>query len=89
MKKDLFDFNVEVVPPVQKAIAQASMKVAEELELEQMQTYLCAFEQKARPDAEAIARLENVEAKNTGQSQWLGKRFARVFVWRCHGSRRR
>jgi hypothetical protein len=63
---DLFDFNVQVVPVVktliQKALTQASMEVAEELEIEQMNTYLRAFEQKAKRDAEAIARLERLEA---------------------------
>jgi phosphoserine phosphatase len=48
---------------VQKARTQASVEVAEELELEEMRTYLRAFEQKARRDVEAIARLEEAEVK--------------------------
>jgi hypothetical protein len=39
------------------------MEVAEEMELEQMNRYLKAFEQKAKVDAQAIARLEQAEAK--------------------------
>jgi hypothetical protein len=61
----LFDFAFQVQPVVttlvQKALTQASMEVAEELELEQMKTYLRAFEQKAKRDREAIARLEEAE----------------------------
>jgi len=64
---------VQVVPVVQtliqKALTQASMEVAEELELEQMRTYLRAFEQKAKRDAEAIARIEQVEAKKYGEKE--------------------
>jgi hypothetical protein len=74
-KTELFDFNVEVVPIVttlvQKALTQASMEVAEELELEQMHTYLRAFEQKARRDAEAIARLEEAEAKKFREQEQI------------------
>jgi hypothetical protein len=63
----LFDFNIQVRPIVitlvQKALTQATMEVAEEMELEQMNRYLKAFEQKAKVDAQAIARLEQAEAK--------------------------
>ena len=63
----LFNFDVEVRPIVttlcQKAMTQAMMEVAEELELEQMNTYLKAFEHKAKVDAQAIARLEQAEMK--------------------------
>jgi hypothetical protein len=64
---DLFDFNVQVVPVVttliQKALTQAVMEVTEELEINQMNTYLRAFEQKAKREAEAVARLEQVEER--------------------------
>lgn len=63
----LFDFNIQVQPIVttlcQKAMAQALMEVAEELELEQMHTYLKAFDHKAKVDAQAIARIEQAEQK--------------------------
>lgn len=63
----LFDFNIQVQPIVttlcQKAMTQALMEVAEELELEQMQTYLKAFDHKAKVDAQAIARIEQAEQK--------------------------
>jgi hypothetical protein len=70
---DLFDFNVQVVPVVttliQKALTQASMEVAEELEIGQMNTYLRAFEQRAKCEAEAIARLERVEEDKFREKQ--------------------
>ena len=63
----LFDFDVAVRPITttlcQKAMTQAMMEVAEELELEQMQTYLKAFEHKAKVDSQAIARIEQAEQK--------------------------
>jgi hypothetical protein len=64
---DLFEFSIQVWPIVttlvQKALTQATMEVMEEMELEQMNRYLKAFEQKAKVDAQAIARLEQAEAK--------------------------
>jgi hypothetical protein len=69
----LFDFNLQVRPIVstlvQKALIQAQMEVTEEAELESMNRYLKAFDQKARADAAAIARLEQAEAKKFAEKE--------------------
>lgn len=63
----IFSFEEEVKPFVQcltqKAIAQASMEVHEEEELNNMQRYLKAYEQSRKAAAAAIEKIEQLERK--------------------------
>ena len=70
---DLFDFEIEVQPfvttLVQKALHDAAMEVAEELELSNMARYLHAFAQADKKEAEKVARLEKMEADKFAEKE--------------------